>query len=609
MLGRQIVRALCWLLLIGALAAPGAAARSVVLDESSITPTPGDDRSTAATVWFQGFLADDATGDPINATYNVVARIYSAAGGGTLLWGPETHAAVTITEGWFNIELGATVSPLPTFASPPYYLSLQMNGEYLTPRLKLASVPSALQSAKSDLVPFSASYGGTSDGLYLTHTGTGGADGIAVERSGGASAGFAVYARNQGPAAALRAIQSYNAEAPYTSALLADVAAVNNDAPVVDALSWGTGPAFLGETDGLYALELYTDAGAAPADSVVHVIHAVYDGGERNAGNVAVYGESVGSDIWGVGGEFIGSGIGVIARAVPGPEAMLFYDGIECYSESVTDGENVGVYASAKNGADNYAGMFQGDVVVYGTLTKSAGAFRIDHPLDPANKYLSHSFVESPDMKNVYDGVADLDGAGEAWIELPEWFEALNRDFRYQLTPLGAPGPNLYVADEISGNRFRIAGGEPGMRVSWQVTGIRHDAYADAHRIPVEEVKSPREQGRYLNPELYGAPAGVDARHERLAAAKLAAGTARGRREAGRETSDRVDPARQRALTEVNRRASLMRLTTSHGPGPCLKAFRPLASRTASTVPLRRGRAREARASGARCRSGGPGRR
>jgi hypothetical protein len=109
-------------------------------------------------------------------------------------------------------------------------------------------------------------------------------------------------------------------------------------------------------------------------------------------------------------------------------------------------------------------------------------------------------------MMNVYNGNVVLDGAGEAWVELPEWFEVLNRDFRYQLTPLGAPAPNLYVADRISSNRFRIAGGAPGIEVSWQVTGVRQDRYAEANRIVVEESKPPSEAGRYLNPELYGMP-------------------------------------------------------------------------------------------------------
>jgi hypothetical protein len=78
------------------------------------------------------------------------------------------------------------------------------------------------------------------------------------------------------------------------------------------------------------------------------------------------------------------------------------------------------------------------------------GSFKIDHPLDPANKYLCHSFVESPDMKNLYDGVVVLDNKGKAVIELPDWFGILNKDFRYQLTDIGSPGPNLYIAEEIS---------------------------------------------------------------------------------------------------------------------------------------------------------------
>jgi hypothetical protein len=179
------------------------------------------------------------------------------------------------------------------------------------------------------------------------------------------------------------------------------------------------------------------------------------------------------------------------------------------------EGGNIGVYAhnlSGTPGRDAYlatatlAGDFYGGVWVHGTLTKSAGTFKIDHPLDPANKYLSHSFVESPDMKNVYDGVATLDARGETWVELPGYFAALNRDFRYQLTALDQPAPSLFVAERISANRFKIAGGAPSQQISWQVTGTRKDAYAEAHRTPIEEDKSPADRGRYISPELYGQP-------------------------------------------------------------------------------------------------------
>jgi hypothetical protein len=170
----------------------------------------------------------------------------------------------------------------------------------------------------------------------------------------------------------------------------------------------------------------------------------------------------------------------------------------------VGDGDQaIGVKGSSINGI---AGLFAGDVDIQGTLTKDAGSFRIDHPLDPANKYLSHSFVESPDMMNIYNGIVTLDSKGEATITLPDWFGALNRDSRYQLTAIGAPGPNLFIAQEVTANQFRIAGGSDGMKVSWQITGIRQDAYANANRIPVEETKPAAERGYYRNPELFGQP-------------------------------------------------------------------------------------------------------
>jgi hypothetical protein len=154
----------------------------------------------------------------------------------------------------------------------------------------------------------------------------------------------------------------------------------------------------------------------------------------------------------------------------------------------------------------NGNGLFAGNLGVAGTLQKGSGSFKIDHPLDPENKYLYHSFVESPDMKNIYDGVAVLDVHGEAVITLPVWFDALNKDFRYQLTAVGSPGPNLHISRKIEGNQFSIAGGDPGMEVSWQITGIRKDAYAEKHRIPVEEQKPVAEQGHYLHPDAFGVP-------------------------------------------------------------------------------------------------------
>jgi hypothetical protein len=160
-------------------------------------------------------------------------------------------------------------------------------------------------------------------------------------------------------------------------------------------------------------------------------------------------------------------------------------------------------------GITNFTGSstiyLEGNVAVSGNLSKGGGSFKIDHPLDPANKYLYHSFVESPDMMNVYNGNVTTSKQGLATVILPDYFEALNRDFRYQLTVIGRFAQAI-VAKEVRHNRFTIKTSKPGVKVSWQVTGIRQDAYANAHRIQVEEEKSPQEQGRYLHPELFGAP-------------------------------------------------------------------------------------------------------
>jgi len=152
-----------------------------------------------------------------------------------------------------------------------------------------------------------------------------------------------------------------------------------------------------------------------------------------------------------------------------------------------------------------------GNLNIRGSISKGGGSFKIDDPLDPANKYLSHSFVESPDMMDIYNGVVTLGAHGTATVTMPDYFGALNRDFRYQLTSIGRSQPGLYIAKEISDNRFEISGGKPGGKVSWQVTGIRHDAYANAHRIPVEEEKPVKEQGHYLYPALFVTPQVADA--------------------------------------------------------------------------------------------------
>ena len=203
---------------------------------------------------------------------------------------------------------------------------------------------------------------------------------------------------------------------------------------------------------------------------------------------------------WGGGGTNAGAaglvGYGGNGRMSDGPGAV-FHGG-----NTAPDGSGDGLQAYAGSGL---AGFFNGSIDVTGSISKGGGSFKIDHPLDPANKYLYHSFVESPDMMNIYNGNVVTDSNGDAVVPLADWFETLNRDFRYQLTVVGQFAQAI-VASKVGNHQFKIKTDKPNVEVSWQVTGIRQDAWANVHRIPVEEEKSARERGHYLHPELYGAP-------------------------------------------------------------------------------------------------------
>jgi len=151
---------------------------------------------------------------------------------------------------------------------------------------------------------------------------------------------------------------------------------------------------------------------------------------------------------------------------------------------------------------EGYVGV-NGDMDVLGAMSKGSGTFKIDHPLDPQNKILYHSFVESPDMMNVYNGNVVTDGQGEVTVSLPDYFEALNKDFRYQLTVMGTFAQAI-VYKKIANNRFVIKTDKPDVEVSWQVTGIRKDPYAEKNRVVPEVAKTGDQIGKYLYPEAYG---------------------------------------------------------------------------------------------------------
>jgi hypothetical protein len=256
------------------------------------------------------------------------------------------------------------------------------------------------------------------------------------------------------------------------------------------------------------------------------------DFGVRGEGRYAVIGSSLAPNGAGVIGEGVDGvqGISEEHRGVAGYAHSGSGIGVQGRSDAASGcGVRGHVYANSTGAAGvrgtaqyaaAFAGFFDGRVHVAGALTASTKNFLIDHPQDPANKTLTHSCVEAPEMLNVYRGNVVLDANGRGTIRLPGYFRALNRDYSYQLTPVGAQAPGLYVSREITARSFAIAGGIPGQKVCWQVTGARRDAYAQKHPLRVEQSKKPKDRGKYLNPEAFGRPPSA-AMHPAPKAAKL----------------------------------------------------------------------------------------
>ena len=98
----------------------------------------------ATTVNYQGRLADTA-GAPLSGEYAMTFALWDAPSGGNLVWGPESHTAVPVSEGLFNVGLGSLTSGgIPTSAwSGDRYLEIAVGGETLVPRELIRSVPVA----------------------------------------------------------------------------------------------------------------------------------------------------------------------------------------------------------------------------------------------------------------------------------------------------------------------------------------------------------------------------------------------------------------------------------------------------------------------------------
>lgn len=181
------------------------------------------------------------------------------------------------------------------------------------------------------------------------------------------------------------------------------------------------------------------------------------------------------------------------------------------------------VYAQDNiNTSTTYAGYFMGKVsttgslyvggmaTVAGTLYAQGGLqttgsknFIIDHPLDPENKILRHASIESNEVLNQYSGNITTDSKGNSTVILPNYFEVLNKDFRYQLTVMGSFAQAI-IKQEVFDNQFVIKSNRPNVKVSWQITGVRNDRNMQYAPFVAESEKEEKNKGKYVSPEAYG---------------------------------------------------------------------------------------------------------
>ena len=223
-------------------------------------------------------------------------------------------------------------------------------------------------------------------------------------------------------------------------------ASSTNGNAVSAASTNGTGVIGTGITgvSGTGVVGVYGGGGNYGVQGVVTYGIGVYGAAGDSDSAIGVYGAGE----YGVQG--IGNSYGVYATG--GIYGVLGESGSSSGSGGGFSNSTTGDALFTYNQSGGYAAFFDGNVDVYGKLSKAGGQFHIDHPLDPANKYLNHSFVESPDMMNIYNGNATLDANGEATVQMPDWFGVLNRDFRYQLTCIGGFAP-VYIAEKLANNQ------------------------------------------------------------------------------------------------------------------------------------------------------------
>jgi len=469
------------------------------------------------TISYQGVLTDDV-GQPVaDGAHNLSFALYATELGGTALWSEDQ--AVDVLSGVFSVQLGS-VSAFDLPFDAAYWLGISVGQDpELVPRLPLSSVPYSLQSrsvlGESNVFPSSGDVGIGTEGT--------GKDGTPVAKLD-VEGNLRIADVPLDPAVTKILTHGDDQIVMHTPLdVLAGLGLVGPAGPAGPAGPQGP-PGAGGGLLHNEALVIRNAAGDTttviyPDGTSFHYGKETFAGGINiPAGSFVEYADPQG-EVWGVSDHngtrywlnqertvvaSIGeSGIRIYDTNTNqdlfrvNPDGTSFHAGLETFAGgiNVTNSSNQSIFRVDPTAS--YPTQMTGNVMVNGlftanSVTANVKNFVIDHPLDPENMTLKHASIESSEMKNLYDGRAVMNNEGEAWIELPNWFEALNTEYRYQLTPIKASAPSLFIAEEVENGRFKIAGGSPSLVVSWQVTGVRHDKWAVENPMEVESVKTQR---------------------------------------------------------------------------------------------------------------------
>lgn len=502
--------------------------RITIHDGTATGTTVYQETMSATTNAYGLYTASIGTGTVVSGTFAGIMwgsgdkymQVEIDPAGGTTYSDMGTTQLLSVPYALYSANAGTAKIALPysdTLTNTGTLLALQNNGDGTAIEALTNSTVSNATAFKATVT--STSPGGFSSAVRAINNGTGGL-GVGVYGSQGGSgwgvygvtpSGLGVYGNSSGSGYGVYANSSTGTGlfANSTSGQSANISNTNNanTSTTLGVSTTGTGAAIAASiSNASSAASVMTLAtnGSGKGLSITTPSTAmgmkVTTGGTPSTSlgvTPAIYAES-GSSIAVVG---ISSG----QNGIYGLCTLPSYGGVAAVS---TNAGGYGLWAVNSGGI---AGYFQGNVSITGSIAKGSGTFKIDHPLDPENKYLYHSFVESPDMMNIYNGIITTDANGDARVTLPAYFNALNKDVRYQLTVVGTFAQAI-ISEEIAGNAFSIKTDKPNVKVSWQVTGIRRDAYADAHRVIPEVEKEPANKGKYLHPVELGQPAskGID---------------------------------------------------------------------------------------------------